>query len=77
MKRRVIKDFNSLSEETREDIRKQYPHGYLIKMPPAISLDEEEISSDTTISEIPGQESLEGLDEEKYLVQEEEEEESD
>ena len=104
MKRRVIKDFNSLSEETREEIRKQYPHGYLnhiitffnkdkqlisalpyeteeisylIKMPPAISLDEEESSSDTTISEIPGQESLEGLDEEKYLVQEEEEEESD
>ena len=104
MKKRVIKDFNNLSEETREEIKKQYPHGYLnqiitffnkdkqlisalpyeteeisylIKMPSAISLAEDEGEDDTSIAELPDQEPLVELNEEKFLVQEEEEEESD
>jgi hypothetical protein len=104
MKKRIIKDFNNLPEETREDIRKKYPGGYLnhiitffgrdkqlisalpyeteeisylIKMPSTIHLDEEESSTDNKIEEIPREESLEGIDEEKYLIQEEEEEETE
>ena len=104
MKKRVIKDFNNLPDETREEIRKQYPHGYLnhiitffnkdkllisalpyeteeisylIKMPTAFSLGDDETEDDSTIEVMPGQEPLEGLNDEKYLVQEEEEEESD
>lgn len=104
MKKRIIKDFNNLPEETREDIRKKYPSGYLnhiitffdkdkqlisalpyetkeisylIKMPPAIHLEEEENTSENNIEEIPREVSLEGIDEEKFLIQEEEEEETD
>ena len=46
---------------------------YVVK---ELSLTEEEESIDT-LDRIPGSESLESLDEEKYLIQEEEEEESD
>lgn len=101
MKKRIIKDFKSLPEEIREDIRKHYPQGYLnqiitffdkdkqlvsalpyetdevyylIKMPSAIHLDEDESSNEASVDEIPPEESLEGLDEEKYLIQEGEEE---
>ena len=104
MKKRIIKDFNNLTNVIREDIRKQYPHGYLnhlitffdkdkhlisalpfetedvsylIKMPSAMHLNEEEETSDEDIDVIPNEEPLEGLDEETYMIQEEEEEESD
>jgi hypothetical protein len=46
---------------------------YLIKMPASLHLDEEEESS-PGLETIPEGESLENLDEEKYLIQEEEEE---
>ena len=104
MKKKIIKDFNNLPEETREDIRKTYPGGYLnhiitffdkdkqlisalpyeteevsylIKMPSAIHLDEEESTAESNIEEMPQEESLEGIDEGKYLIQEEEEEETE
>ena len=50
---------------------------YMIKMPPSAHIDTEEEESIDTMDRIPGSESLESLDEEKYLIQEEEEEESD
>ncbi len=103
MKKRIIKEFNSLPEEIREEIRRKYPQGYLshiitffnkdkqlvsalpyeteetsylIKMPSAIHLSEEE-STDENLEKMPDDVSLEALDEKKYLIQEEEEEESD
>ena len=104
MKKRIIKDFNNISEEIREEIRKRYPHGYLsqiitfvdrdkhlisalpleteevsylIKISSGMHLGEEEDINPEGIDVIPNQEPLEGLDEEKYLIQEEEEDESD
>jgi hypothetical protein len=50
---------------------------YLIKMPSSLHLDEDEEETGTSVEAIPEGESLEDLDEEKYLIQEEEEEESD
>ena len=50
---------------------------YLIKMPSSLHLKEDEEDSDSTLETLPEGESLEDLDEEKYLIQEEEEEESD
>ena len=50
---------------------------YLIKMPSSMHLDEEEEESAVPVEAFPENESLENLDEEKYLLQEEEEEESD
>ena len=50
---------------------------YLIKMPSSLHIDTEEEESEETLDKIPDEESLENLDEEKYLIQEEEEEESD
>lgn len=50
---------------------------YLIKMPSSLHLNEDEEEPDSTIETLPEGESLEDLDEEKYLIQEEEEEESD
>ena len=50
---------------------------YLIKMPSSLHLNEDEEDSDSAIDILPEGESLEDLDEEKYLIQEEEEEESD
>jgi len=50
---------------------------YLIKMPASLHLDEDEKESASPIENIPEGESLENLDEEKYLIPEEEEEESD
>jgi hypothetical protein len=50
---------------------------YLIKMPSSFYLDEDEDQSPSALEAIPDGESLEDLDEEKYLLQEEEEEESD
>lgn len=47
---------------------------YLIKMPSSIHIDTEEESPIETLDSVPGSESLENLDEEKYLIQEEEEE---
>jgi hypothetical protein len=46
---------------------------YLIKMPSSLHLDEEE-ESNPPLETIPEGESLENLDEEEYLIQEEEEE---
>ena len=104
MKKRIIKDFNNLPEEIREEIRKRYPHGYLsqiitfldtdkhlisalsfeteevsylIKMSSAMHINDEDETSDEGIDGIPNQEPIEGLDEERYLIQEEEEDESD
>ena len=50
---------------------------YLIKMPSTLHLDEGEEEPDTSIETFPDGDNLEDLDEEKYLIQEEEEEESD
>jgi hypothetical protein len=50
---------------------------YLIKMPSSLHLDEDEEEATPSVDTIPDGESLEELDEEKYLIQEEEEEESD
>jgi hypothetical protein len=50
---------------------------YMIKMPSSLHIDTEEEESDESLEKIPDAESLENLDEEKYLIQEEEEEESD
>jgi len=51
---------------------------YLIKMPSSLHLEEEEeVQSLAPLEAIPDRERLEDLDEEKYLLQEEEEEESD
>ena len=104
MKKRIIKDFNNISEEIREEIRKRYPHGYLnqiitfvdrdkhlisaipleteevsylIKLSSGIHFNEEEEINEEDIDGIPNEESINGLDEEKYLIQEEEEDESD
>jgi len=50
---------------------------YLIKMPLSLKLEEEEDQSPAPSEAIPDRERLENLDEGKYLLQEEEEEESD
>jgi hypothetical protein len=50
---------------------------YMIKMPSSLHIDTEEDESIDTLDGISGSESLEDLDEEKYLIQEQEEEESD
>lgn len=47
---------------------------YLIKMPSSMHIDTDEEESTETLDSMPGSESLENLDEEKYLIQEEEEE---
>ena len=47
---------------------------YLIKMPSSMHIDTEDEEPVETIDRIPGSESLDNLDEEKYLIQEEEEE---
>jgi hypothetical protein len=47
---------------------------YMIKMPPSLHIDTDEEESIDTLDRISGGESLENLDEEKYLIQEEEEE---
>jgi hypothetical protein len=49
----------------------------MIKMPSSLHIDTEEEESIDTLDSMPGSESLENLDEEKYLIQEQEEEESD
>ncbi len=102
MKKKVIKDYKSLPENLREQIRILYPHGYsndmitfinkdkqlvsalpfeteeisyLIKMPSSIHLeDEEEVVVRDPIESIPEETSLENIDDEKFLIQEEEEE---
>jgi hypothetical protein len=50
---------------------------YLIKMPSSLHIDTDEEEPIETLDRVPGSESLENLDDEKYLIQEEEEEESD
>jgi hypothetical protein len=54
---------------------------YLIKMPSSLHLNDEDEDTDTNtdadISNFPEGDNLEDLDEESYLIQEEEEEESD
>jgi hypothetical protein len=50
---------------------------YMIKMPSSLHIDTDEEEPVDTLDRIPGSEPLESLDEEKYLIQEEEEEESD
>jgi hypothetical protein len=50
---------------------------YLIKIPSSLYIDTDEEEPIDTLDRIPGGEDLENLDEEKYLIQEEEEEESD
>jgi hypothetical protein len=50
---------------------------YMIKMPSSLHIDTEEEESIDRLDDISGSESLENLDEEKYLIQEQEEEESD
>jgi hypothetical protein len=47
---------------------------YMIKMPSSLHIDTDEEESIDTLEGEPGSESLETLDEEKYLIQEEEEE---
>jgi len=47
---------------------------YLIKMPSSMHIDPDEESPVETLDRVPDSESLENLDEEKYLIQEEEEE---
>jgi hypothetical protein len=47
---------------------------YLIKMPSSLHIDTDEEEPVDTLDRIPDGESLEDLDEEKYLIQEEEEE---
>ena len=104
MKKKVIKDYNSLPESIREEIREEYPQGfinhlitfigkekqlisalpyetdeisYLIKMPSSLYLDEQEDETSDPVESLPLETSLENIDDEKFLVQEEEEEESD
>lgn len=50
---------------------------YLIKMPSTLHLEERDTDSEENLDEFDEGTSLEDLDEEKYLIQEEEEEESD
>ncbi len=50
---------------------------YLIKMPSSLHIDTDEEEPIEMLDRVPGSESLENLDKEKYLIQEEEEEESD
>ncbi len=50
---------------------------YLIKMPSTLHLSDEEEETEENLDALPEGEDLEDLDEEKYLIQEEEEEESD
>lgn len=50
---------------------------YMIKMPSSLHIDTEEEEPADTLDKLPVSESLENLDEEKYHIQEEEEEESD
>jgi hypothetical protein len=53
---------------------------YLIKMPSSLHIDTDEEEPIETLDRVPGSENLENLenlDDEKYLIQEEEEEESD
>jgi hypothetical protein len=50
---------------------------YLIKMPSSLHLEEDDEDGGTPVETFPESENLEDLDEEKYLIQEEEEEESD
>ena len=50
---------------------------YLIKMPASLHLNEDEEDTESEIDEFPEGDNLEDLDEERYLIQEEEEEESD
>jgi hypothetical protein len=50
---------------------------YMIKMPSSLHIDTDEEEPIETLDRVPDSESLENLDEEKYLIQEEEEEESD
>ena len=47
---------------------------YMIKMPSSLHIDTDEEEPAETLDSVPGSESLENLDEEKYLIQEEEEE---
>ena len=47
---------------------------YMIKMPSSLHIDADEEEPTETLDSMPGNESLENLDEEKYLIQEEEEE---
>jgi hypothetical protein len=47
---------------------------YLIKMPTSLHIDTDEEAPVDTLDRVPDSESLENLDEEKYLIQEEEEE---
>ena len=47
---------------------------YLIKMPSSLHIDTDEEAPVDTLDRVPDSESLENLDEEKYLIQEEEEE---
>jgi hypothetical protein len=104
MQKKVIKDYNSLPESIREEIRKEYPQGfinhlisfvgkdkqlisalphetdeisYLIKMPASLPLEEKEDEPRDPVESLPLETSLENIDEEKFLIQEEEEEESD
>jgi hypothetical protein len=49
----------------------------MIKMPSSLHIDTDEEEPIETLDRVPDSESLENLDEEKYLIQEEEEEESD
>jgi hypothetical protein len=46
----------------------------MIKMPSSMHIDTDEEEPTETLDSMPGSESLENLDEEKYLIQEEEEE---
>jgi hypothetical protein len=50
---------------------------YMIKMPSSMHIDTEEEEPVDALDRLTGNESLENLDEEKFLIQEEEEEESD
>jgi hypothetical protein len=50
---------------------------YLIKMPSSLHLDEDDDESDESMVGLSVESQFEDLDEEKYLIQEEEEEESD
>ena len=50
---------------------------YLIKMPSSMHLDEDDEGGSPVMEAIPDGDRIEDLDEEKYLMQEEEEEESD
>lgn len=101
MKKKVIKDYNSLPEAIREEIREEYPQGfithlinfvgkdkqlisalpfetddisYLIKMPSSLHLEEKEDETGDPGETLPLETSLEDINEEKFLIQEEEEE---